>query len=221
MQRTLSPDSDAGVSPGPQPPLGLHTTPHPSAGETSSSQDLPRASARGGTSSPSPPRFPRPQPYLLAAEAMANQPHPPASPLRRWAGAGRSEKPSRSWHLSSRTSRTCGVRQQVHSPPGGRGTRAPRAVNVRLASWTATPRRNLIQRASLWFPASYREVQSPRAASLTGFTGLRPGGDQRPPPPSPASSAPAAAPASANRSSPASPPRRAGRHAAAANQWRG
>ncbi|XP_026987134.1 thyroid receptor-interacting protein 6-like isoform X2 [Sagmatias obliquidens] len=152
---------------------------------------------------------------------MANQPHPPASPLRRWAGAGRSEKPSRSWHLSSRTSRTCGVRQQVHSPPGGRGTRAPGAVNVRLASRTATPRRNLIQRASLWFPASYREVQSPRAASLTGFTALRPGGDQRPPPPNPASSAPAAAPAGANRSSPASPPRRAGRHAAAADQWRG
>lgn len=136
-------------------------------------------------------------------------------------GPGRSEMPSRSWHLSSRTSRTCGVCRQVHSPPGGRATRAPGAVNVRLASWTATPRRNLIERASLRFPASYREVQSPRGAGLTGFTGLRPGGDQRPPPPNPASSAPAAAPAGANRSSPASPPRRAGRHAAAADQWRG
>lgn len=81
IQKTLNPDSGAGASPGPQPPLGLHTTSLPSAGETSSSRDLPRASARGGTSRPSPPRFPRPQPYLLAAEAMANQPHPPASPV--------------------------------------------------------------------------------------------------------------------------------------------
>ena len=116
--------------------------------------------------------------------------------------------------------------QQVHRPPGGRGTRAPGAVNVRLASWTATRRRNLIERASPWFPASHREVHIRERPDRIHWTATRCGPATAPAtaPPSPhrtASSAPAAAPAGANRTRPASPPRRAGRHAAAADQWRG